>query len=54
MLAEMALKTEATTANCTFAIGWVFCSEDSFVVAESFMFRMNICSENHAHSKPIL
>jgi hypothetical protein len=31
--------------NSTFAIGRVSCSADSFVVAESFVFRINICAE---------
>ena len=33
-------------ANSTFAIGGVSCSVDSFVVAESFVLRINICGEN--------
>jgi hypothetical protein len=37
--------------NSTFAIGGVSCSADSFVVAESFVLRMNICAEKPAHRK---
>ena len=37
--------------NSTFAIGWVSCSADSFVVAESFVLRINICAEKPAHRK---
>ena len=37
--------------NSTFAIGGVSCSADSFVVAESFVFRTNIFVENPAHRK---
>ena len=40
-----------TTANSTFAIGGVSCSEDSLVVAESFVLRINICGKNPAHRK---
>lgn len=40
-----------TTANSTFAIGGVSCSADSFVVAESFVLRINICGKNPAHRK---
>jgi len=38
-------------ANSTFAIGGVSCSADSFVVAESFVLRINICAEKPAHRK---
>jgi hypothetical protein len=31
--------------NSTFAIGGVSCSADSFVVAESFVLRINFCSK---------
>jgi hypothetical protein len=37
--------------NSTFAIGGVSCSADSFVVAESSVFRINICAEKPAHRK---
>ncbi len=37
--------------NSTFAIGGVSCSADSSVVAESSVFRINICAENPAHRK---
>ena len=37
--------------NSTFAIGGVSCSADSFVVAESFVLRINICGKNPAHRK---
>ncbi len=40
-----------TAHNSTFAIGVVSCSADSFVVAESLVFRMNICAKNPAHRK---
>jgi hypothetical protein len=42
---------EARTANSTFAIGGVSSSADSFVVAESFVLRINIGGKNHAHRK---
>jgi hypothetical protein len=48
---------ESTTGNSTLAIGGVFplwrdrlCSEDSFVVKESSLLRMNFCAEKHVHS----
>ena len=34
------------TTNSTYAIGGVSFYADSFVVAESFVLRMNICAEN--------
>ena len=37
------IKQPAT--NSTFAIGGVSCSTDSLVVAEGFVFRMNICTK---------
>jgi hypothetical protein len=40
-----------TTANSTFAIGGVSCSADSFVVAKSFVLRINIIGKNPAHRK---
>jgi hypothetical protein len=40
-----------TGYNSTFAIGGVSCSEDSFVVAECFVLRMNICRKKPAHRK---
>lgn len=43
--------TIKTACNSTFAIGGVSCSSDSFVVAESFVLRINICGENPAHRK---
>jgi hypothetical protein len=42
---------KARTANSTFAIGGVSCSADSFVVAESFVLRINIGAEKPAHRK---
>ncbi len=41
----------ARTHNSTFAIGGASCSVDSFVVAESFVLRINICGEKPAHRK---
>jgi len=41
----------SSAANSTFAIGGVSCSADSFVVAESFVLRINICAEKPAHRK---
>jgi hypothetical protein len=35
-------------ANGTFAIGWVSCSADSFVVKENSVLRMNICGKRPA------
>jgi hypothetical protein len=43
--------TETPAANSTFAIGGVSCSADSFVVAESFVLRINISGKNPAHRK---
>ena len=40
-----------TGYNSTFAIGGVSCSADSFVVAESFVLRINISGKNPAHRK---
>ena len=37
--------------NSTFAIGGVSCSADSFVVAESFVLRINFGGKNPAHRK---
>jgi hypothetical protein len=37
--------------NSTFAIGGVSCPADSFVVAESFVLRINFCAEKPAHRK---
>jgi hypothetical protein len=42
----------ARTANSTFAIGGVSCSEDSFVVTESSVLRMNIWRLNSARRQP--
>ena len=42
---------ESRTHNSTFAIGGVSCSADSFVVAESFVLRINISGKNPAHRK---
>jgi len=38
-------------ANSTFAIGGVSCSADSFVVAESFVLRINFSGKKPAHRK---
>jgi hypothetical protein len=40
-----------TGHNSTFAIGGVSCSADSFVVAENFVLRINICGKKPAHRK---
>ena len=40
-----------TPYNSTFAIGGASCTADSLVVAESFVLRINISSENPAHRK---
>ena len=37
------------TGNSTFAIGGFSCSEDSLVVTESLVLRINICGEKPAH-----
>ena len=37
--------------NSTFAIGGVSCSTDSFVVAECFVLRMNICAPKPARTQ---
>ena len=38
-------------ANSTFAIGGGSCSADTFVQAESFVLRINICGKKPAHRK---
>ena len=43
--------TRSPAGNSTFAIGGVSCSADSFVVAESYVLRINICGKNPAHRK---
>jgi len=47
----MIAEVKAHTHNSTFAIGGVSYSADSFVVAESFVLRINICGKNPAHRK---
>jgi hypothetical protein len=42
---------KSTAANSTFAIGGVSCSADTFVQAESFVLRINICGKNPAYRK---
>jgi len=42
---------ESRPHNSKFAIGGVLCTADSFVVAESFVLRINICGKNPAHRK---
>jgi hypothetical protein len=44
-------RQEARTANSTFAIGGVSCSADTFVVAESFVLRINFSGKKPAHRK---
>ena len=44
-------RRESQTHNSTFAIGGVSCFADSFVVAESFVPRINISGKNPAHRK---
>lgn len=41
----------STSHNSTFAIGWVSCSADSLVVAESFVLRIKFSGKNPAHRK---
>ena len=49
---QMTNREKSTAAtNSTFAIGGVSCSEDSFVVNESFVLRINICGKKPAHRK---
>jgi hypothetical protein len=43
--------TKTPAPNSTFAIGGFSCSEESFVVKESFVLRMNISAEKPAHRK---
>jgi hypothetical protein len=38
--------------NSTFEMGWVSCSADSLVVAESFVLRIKFSGKNPAHTKP--
>ncbi|RYJ51131.1 hypothetical protein DR871_014295 [Flavobacterium petrolei] len=46
------LQTDSRAAdNSTFAIGGVSCSADSFVVAKSFVLRINISGKKPAHRK---
>lgn len=46
------LQTDRIPAsNSTFAIGGLSYSADSFVVAESFVLRINRCGKNPAHRK---
>lgn len=45
------IEDRKTPYNSTFAIGGVPFSAESFVIAESFMLRMNICAEKPAHRK---
>jgi hypothetical protein len=46
----MHLRTDSrAAANSTLAIGGVSSPLDSFVVAESFVLRINICCKNPAH-----
>jgi hypothetical protein len=42
---------ERAAAKSTFAIGGVSCSADGFMVAESFVLRINICAAKPAHRK---
>ncbi len=42
---------KSTGHNSTFAIGGVLCLEGSFVIKESSVLRMNICTEKPAHRK---
>lgn len=35
-----------TPATSTFAIGWVSCSKDSFMVNQTLVFQMKFCGEN--------
>ncbi|KKP51987.1 MAG: hypothetical protein UR43_C0016G0016 [candidate division TM6 bacterium GW2011_GWF2_33_332] len=46
---EITRGTRITAGNSTFAKGGVSCSADSFVVAESFVYRINIRDKNPAH-----
>lgn len=41
-------------AKSKFAIGGVWCSTDSFAIAESFLLRINISAENPTHRIPQL
>lgn len=50
-LIEMKIIKKKSAHNSTFAIGGVSCSADSFVVAESFVLRINISGEKPAHRK---
>jgi hypothetical protein len=45
------MENRKTGANSTFAIGGVTCFDDTFVVKESAVLRMNICAEKPAHRK---
>ena len=43
--------TLAFRSNSTYPKGGVSCSKESFVVAESFVLRINICGKKPAHRK---
>ena len=49
--AKLLCDRRKTAYNSTLAIGGVPSPLDSFVVAESFVLRMNICAKNPAHRK---
>jgi len=51
MTTETATIDRNTAGNSTFAIVGVSSSEDTFVVNESSVLRMNICAEKPAHRK---
>ncbi len=47
----MSVRTKNAAHNSTFAIGGVSCPADSFVVAESFVLRINFSGKKPAHRK---
>ena len=46
MKRDIFVDREARTANSTYPKGGVSYSKDSFVVAQTFVLRMNICGKN--------
>ena len=48
---EISGRQESRNSNSTFAIGGFLYSEDSLVVAESFVLRINIIGKYPAHRK---
>lgn len=50
-LNDLGTNAKSKSDKSTYAIGRVSCSADRFVVAESFVLRINIFTEKPAHRK---